>query len=68
MEISVRTLRWVLAKAQRWNSFSDGRRNITVTNYVVEDHLDPSKNETCIHIVLYDQAINGIHHSLTWKG
>lgn len=76
MEISVRTLRWILTKAQRWTDRGK-RRKITVstasrcflvglislslcvqvTHYVVEDHLDPTANETTIHIAIYNQTL-----------
>lgn len=54
MEISVRTLRWIINKSRDWQGFHGTRRKISVTKYVVQDHLDPDHQEETLHLSLYN--------------
>jgi hypothetical protein len=59
MEISVRTLRWVIEQAKAWRGFHGATRKISVTSYVMKDHMDPTFVESTVHLALYTQSISG---------
>jgi len=63
MEISLRTLAWILTQAKRWTGFQGSTRKISVTSYVTKDHLDHSFEERTIHLALYTQDIYGKLHN-----
>lgn len=58
MEISPRTLRWILTQARTFIGFHGTTRKIATTAFNVRDHRDPNYRERIIHIMLYNEALN----------
>jgi hypothetical protein len=54
MEISLRVLRYILARAKRFKGFHGGTRQVTVTRYTVRDHVDPDFVDETMHLSLYN--------------
>ena len=59
MEISARTLRWILQKAKNWRGFHGATRKVSIVNYTMKDHLDPRFEEKTVHLALYTQDLYG---------
>jgi len=54
MEISIRTLRHILAKAKKWSGFHGTKRKILLTAYLISDHLDRHYHDCTLHLSIYN--------------
>lgn len=57
-EISVRNLRWILIKAQRWIGLNGAKRKVLVTTYETNDKLK-NRKDVIYHLAIYTQSLNG---------
>jgi len=54
LELSVRTLRYILAKSRKWGGFHGTRRQVLLTAYLLDDHMDRSFHERTLHLSIYN--------------
>eukprot|EP00163_Fabomonas_tropica_P004964 TRINITY_DN1442_c0_g1_i3.p1 TRINITY_DN1442_c0_g1~~TRINITY_DN1442_c0_g1_i3.p1 ORF type:complete len:1066 (+),score=331.44 TRINITY_DN1442_c0_g1_i3:1132-4329(+) len=61
LEMSVRELKWVCIKAERWRGKSGERRKVGVVQIDLTDESDPSFRETTVHIGVFTWRLDNSH-------
>jgi hypothetical protein len=54
LELSVRTLKYILGKSKKWSGFHGTRRKVLMTAYIIDDHLDASFHDRTLHLSIYN--------------